>query len=82
MSMAKQIFYSNLRRKNAEMPDSVKRLVELAGGTVDRENRAVYYEALDATRLVHLVVEQCCEMMGHADSVTITEIKKHFEIKD
>ena len=79
--MARQIFYSNLRRKNAEMPDSVKRLVELSGGAVDRENQNVHYEALDATRLVHLVVEQCCEMMGHADSVTITEIKKHFGIK-
>jgi len=87
MSMAKQIFYSNLRRRNGEMPDEVKRLVEMAGGTVDRENQNVYYDALDATRLVHLVVEQCCQMMldletKYPANLTVREIRQHFSIDD
>ena len=83
MSMAKQIYYHNIRENIKNMNPKLKELAIKAGAYPDEDT--VLVGPMDVAKFAELIVRECAEVAGcngHVSGFTLGDlIKEHFGVE-
>ena len=83
MSMAKQIYYHNIRENIKNMNPKLKELAIKAGAYPDEDT--VLVGPMDVAKFAELIVKECAEVVGcngHVSGFTLGDlIKEHFGVE-
>ena len=83
MSMAKQIYYHNIRKNIKNMNPKLKELAIKAGAYPDEDT--VLVGPMDVAKFAELIVRECAEVAGcngHVSGFTLGDlIKEHFGVE-
>ena len=83
MSMAKQIYYHNIRENIKNMNPKLKELAIKAGAYPDEDT--VLVGPMDVAKFAELIVKECAEVAGcngHVSGFTLGDlIKEHFGVE-
>ena len=83
MSMAKQIYYHNIRKNIKNMNPKLKELAINAGAYPDEDT--VLVGPMDVAKFAELIVRECAEVAGcngHVSGFTLGDlIKEHFGVE-